>query len=239
MVTADYGFDFLSEMKIKTMRRARNTLIYWLSAFLLAIIIVFGGVILGCDLDEILRFLTQIVGTYCFFIALSMFGLLKDLKFILANELKLRCVIKMELFPSSGEGTKERMLMKLTELYPKLAFKGKRRVRFDSQLTKASNVRMDIVANLKDDALDASEIIIVKIYDKGTVGEEELRKISSAILRFRTLHILSGIELVMLVSKDGFSPEAVERVRTNKVPGLHWATTRLIVPNEQTFTVSV
>ncbi|MCE5297173.1 MAG: hypothetical protein LLG16_08755 [Euryarchaeota archaeon] len=239
METAEYGFDFLSEMKIKTMRRARKTLIYWLSAFLLAIIIVYVGMIIGCSLDDILRFLTQIVGTYCFFIALSMIGLLRDLKFILANELKLRYVIKMELFPSMGEGIKERMLMKLTELYPTLVSQDKRRVRFDSQLTKASKVRMDIIADLKDETLDTSEILIVKIYEKGEVGTEELREVSSAIFRFRALHILSEIELVMLVSMDGFSLEAVEHVRTNKVPGLHWATTRLIVPKEQTFTVII
>jgi hypothetical protein len=237
MEMREYSPDFLSEMRIKTVRRAKAALMYWSSDFLIACVIYFLGSLLCPTEAETMQWLVLVVGTYSFFILLYSFSLLKDLQFVLTNDLKLRYIIKLEIFPANGNGIMERIWTKLVELYPVLA--NKNGVRFHAKLTSASDVNMDIIADLKQDFLDETNIIVVKIFEDATVGLDEINMIASSLFRYRLLHPLSGIEMVMIVSSKGFTPEAIENVRECRLRGLPKAKTRLIVPAEQTFTVTV
>jgi hypothetical protein len=140
-------------------------------------------------------------------------------------------VVKFELFPAKGRNPTERMLNKLSEIYPEISRLRRRTpktVRENAGLRKKPRVIWDLAIDLNypriirirflHEHLGSPNYLLVKHFDPGTpVSLDTLKKLGEGLnrdLRWQNPDIFR----IFVVSAAGFAPEAVDAVREESVP---------------------
>lgn len=161
-------------------------------------------------------------------------------------------MVKFELFPASGKNPTERMLNKLSEVYPEVSRLRRRTpkaIREAAGLRKKPRVTWDLAIDLNypriirirflHEHLGTPTYLLVKRFDSGTpVSLDTLKELGEGLkrdLRWQNYEIVR----IFVVSAAGFAPEAVAAVRQESVPPLSDHPVELVVENPKGYELPI
>jgi len=161
-------------------------------------------------------------------------------------------VVKFELFPAKGKNPTEKMLNKLSEIYPEVSRLRRRTpkaVREASGLRNKPRVTWDLAIDLNyppiirirflHEHLGTPNYILVKRFDSGTpVSLDTLKEMKEGLKRDLRWHNYEIVR-IFVVSTEGFAPEAVAAVREESVPPLSYPPVELVVENPKGYELPV
>jgi hypothetical protein len=231
--------DGLYEQRLRSLRKSISILIEWViftAFFFVTIYLTSLSSREGSSgwIRDLVQLLSIAVSFFFLFMLYNTVVAVKDLRFIAWTDFKLRCLMRLEVFPDSGGTLRDRVMGKLREIYPVIAtFPDSKGVRFNVKASRWVKARWDIVVDLKAlERLDTANLVLVKFMGPGEVGLSDLHLLGHTVRRIRILKPLTDLEAVLVVSESGFSQEAINAVEWGNVPGLPHLGTRLILAKE-------
>lgn len=180
------------------------------------------------------------------------FRLVLPLKRWMDDYFEFAFVVKFELLPAKGKDSQEKILNKLSEVYPRvsrLRVHTPKAVRTGVGLRRDAKIVWDAAIDLRypriiripwvHRQLGRPTYLLAKRFDVGSpVSPETLREFGEGLkhdLRWQNHDIIR----IFIVSTTGFSPEAVAAVREESIPILSRYPVELVVENPKGYALPI